>query len=174
MKKFAYLYEKALWLGMVIASSTILFIAVTIAMDVILRNLTFLSLPWVVEVAEYILFISTFLAAPWVLHIGAHVRVDFVVRYLPPKPCIIVNAIADFIGLTVCLFLLYYGAKTALEALAIKSLIFKQLVIPEWWLLSFIPVTGLFLTIEFLFRFSHHKKDWAEGHPQRESAKDGF
>jgi TRAP-type C4-dicarboxylate transport system permease small subunit len=162
MKKFVSLYEKALYLGMVLAGFTISFMAITISADVLLRNLTLLSLPWVVEVSEYILFIATFLAAPWVLHLEGHVRVDLVVRCLQPKPKMIVQAIADFISLTVCLFLLYYGAKSAWEAWVLKTIIFKQLVIPEWWLLSFIPVTGLFLTAELLCRFSHLFENGAE------------
>ncbi len=162
MKKFVYLYEKALHLGMVLACFTVLFMAITISADVLLRNLTLQSLPWVVEVSEYILFVSTFLAAPWVLRLGGHVRVDLVVRYLQPKPKMIVQAIADLFGLAVCLCLFYYGAKSAWEAWVLKSLIFKQLVIPEWWLLSFIPVTGLFLTAEFLCRISHIFKNGTE------------
>lgn len=147
------MYERLIWIGMSMGCVMLVFMAITVSADVVLRNLTQASLPWVVEVSEYMLFLSTFLAAPWVLRMGGHVRVDLVVRSLPRRAALVTQSFAELIGLVVCLFLLYYGARTAAEALRLGSLIFKQLVIPEWWLLSFIPITGLLLTVEFCFRF---------------------
>ena len=126
--------------------------ALLIAGDVALRSVNLGSLPWSVEVAEYILFTATFLAAPWVLQEGGHVRVDIVVRMLPAGWGSALDRLAAAIGLVVCGFLIYYGSGSAWEAYRLDSLIFKQLVVAEWWLLALIPVTGLLLGIEFLMR----------------------
>jgi len=152
MKKAYILYEKILTAGLILSGLLIFFMTVTVSADVILRNLNWTNLPWVVEVSEYILFIATFLAAPWVMHKDGHTRVDLVIRMLPLRAGTITRTIADCVALAVCLFLLYYGARTAIEALRLNTQIFKQLVVPEWWLYSVIPVTGLLLATEFLIR----------------------
>ena len=66
-------------------------IALTVTLDVGLRNLGWGNLPWLIEVAEYTLFVSTFLAAPWVLSLGAHVRVDVLVSALPRDAAVAVD-----------------------------------------------------------------------------------
>ncbi|HEJ83033.1 MAG TPA: TRAP transporter small permease [Desulfobacteraceae bacterium] len=173
MSRLKSLYEKTIFLGMAVACVMILFMAATVSMDVFSRNLGFGSLPWVVEVSEYLLFLTTFLAAPWVLSVGGHVRVDLVIDNLPRKAEPVVQAVADTIGLAVCLFLLYYGTRTALEALRLKTMIFKQLTIPEWWLFCFIPINGLLLTVGFLFRVLGLGRGKTETGEPAVTAKDG-
>jgi TRAP-type C4-dicarboxylate transport system permease small subunit len=152
MKRAYVLYEKLLTVGLILSGILIFFMTVTVSADVILRNLNWTNLPWVVEVSEYILFIATFLAAPWVMHKDGHTRVDLLTRMLPVRAGTVTRTIADCVALSVCLFLLYYGARVALEAFRLNTQIFKQLVVPEWWLYSVIPVTGILLTTEFLIR----------------------
>jgi len=129
-------------------------IALTVTLDVGLRNLGWGNLPWLIEVAEYTLFVSTFLAAPWVLSLGAHVRVDVLVSALPRDAAVAVDFLVDGIGLAIALVLLYFGFSAAADAHRIGSLIFKELVVPEWWLLSAIPVSAALLAIEFVFRIA--------------------
>jgi len=152
MQKIYAWYEKVLSAGLIIGCLAIFLMTVAVAADVILRNLKLANLPWVVEISEYILFLATFLAAPWVMHKDGHTRVDVVVRILPSKAGMLTAVIADCFALLICLFLLYYGARTAIEAIRLKSLIIKQLIVPEWWLFAIIPVSGLLLTVEFLCR----------------------
>ena len=152
MKNAYALYEKLLTAGIILSGILIFFMTATVSADVILRNLNWTNLPWVVEVSEYILFIATFLAAPWVMHKDGHTRVDLVIRMLPLRAGRFTRTAADCVALAVCLFLLYYGARTAVEALRLNTQIFKQLVVPEWWLYSVIPVTGLLLATEFFMR----------------------
>ena len=152
MQKIYAWYEKVLTAGLIIGCLGIFLMATLVSSDVILRNLKLANLPWVVEISEYILYLATFLAAPWVMHRDGHTRVDLVVRLLPARAGRTTQVIADCIALFICLFLLYYGARTAIEAIRLNSLIIKQLIVPEWWLFAIIPVTGLLLTIEFLWR----------------------
>jgi TRAP-type C4-dicarboxylate transport system permease small subunit len=86
------------------------------------------------------------------MHKDGHTRVDLVIRMLPQRAGSITRAIADCVAFAVCLFLLYYGSRVALEAFRLNTQILKQLVVPEWWLYSVIPVTGILLTTEFLIR----------------------
>lgn len=128
--------------------------ALLIGGDVLLRNLALGNLPWVIEVAEYLLYLATFAAAPWVLYHGGHVRVDLLVTQLPPRAGRLLELLTDTIGLAICLLLAWYGARAALEAQAIGALVFKELVLPEWPLLAVIPVAAGLLALEFVRRLA--------------------
>jgi TRAP-type C4-dicarboxylate transport system permease small subunit len=58
--------------------------AAAITFDVVARNLAVGSLPWILEVSEYVLPLATFLVAPWLLYRNEHVRLDIL---LGGRPC---------------------------------------------------------------------------------------
>ena len=152
-------YEWLLLAGLAAAGALLVGMALMISADVLLRALVGISLPWAVEVAEYILYLSTFFAAPWVLRQGAHVRVDLVVRLLPPPLAAHVDRIAALIGLAVCCVLFYYGFGAAWDAFTLGSLIFKHFVVPEWWLLAVLPLAAALLSVEFLRRLAAPERE---------------
>lgn len=152
MRMLHRIYEKLLVLSLILAALMIAFMAITVSADVILRNLEWGNLPWVVEISEYILFLATFLAAPWVMHQDGHTRVDVVIQLLPRKAAEAVMVAGDILVLAVCIFLLFYGLRTDWEAYRLNGIICKQLSVPEWWLLAAIPFCGLLLTGEFILR----------------------
>ena len=119
------------------------------------------GLPWVVEVSEYILFLSTFLAAPWVMHKEGHTRMDALIKLFPKKIGEIFRDVGNLFVMLVCLFMLVYGAQAAWEAFSLNAIIYKQLEIPEWWLLSIVPFCGFLLVSEFIFRVMH-KLGWGD------------
>ncbi|MHB8764073.1 MAG: TRAP transporter small permease [Deferrisomatales bacterium] len=127
-------------------------IAVGVTADVVLRNLGLGGLPWMAEMSENALYVSTFLAAPWVLSQGAHVRVDLVVNSVPRAVRRVLEIAADLLGVAVSLVFLWFGYSATAEAARLGSVIAKQLVIPEWWLLCFIPLSFLLMTVEFVLR----------------------
>ena len=126
--------------------------AFMVGADVLLRNLGLPSMPWLLEVVEYALFIVTFMVAPVVLHHGAHVRVDVVVSNLPENAARVVNFAADLIGLLATATLCWYGWRVTEAAFVRGELVFKELVIPEWWLLMFVPLGSALLVVEFTRR----------------------
>lgn len=127
-------------------------LVVLISADVLIRNIGIGNFPWVIEVVEYALFVATFLATPWVLHEGAHVRIDLLVTSVPPRIARALELAMDATGLAISLTFLYYGFAAALDAYRIGSLIFKELIVAEWWLLAVIPASMALLAIEFLAR----------------------
>ena len=60
-----------------------------ICADVLLRNVALIpgvdALPWSNELSETTLYLVTMLAAPWLLREGRHIRVDIVLRAIPPR-----------------------------------------------------------------------------------------
>jgi TRAP-type C4-dicarboxylate transport system permease small subunit len=129
-------------------------VALLVTMDVVLRNLGFGTLPWIVEVSEYSLPVGTFLTAPWLLHGNQHVRVEILLTSLPRGAARWLDQLADLIGLAGSLTLAWYGLKVIIDSRSIGSLIIKTLVFPEWWLFVPMPVAGVLLAIEFVRRMA--------------------
>jgi TRAP-type C4-dicarboxylate transport system permease small subunit len=154
MPKLLRWYEGLLGLGLALAGLMIVGMAAIVSADVLLREAGLPALPWNVEVSEYLLFLSTCLGAPWVLRRGAHVRMDVVIRAVPPAWARGMERTASAVGLAVSLVLFGYGCSAAWQARELGSLIFKQLVIPEWPLLAAIPAMSALLSVEFALRLA--------------------
>lgn len=133
--------------GLVIAA-----MAVLITLDVTLRNAGLANMPWLLELSEYALYVTTFIAAPWVLSLGSHVRVDLLTASVPRAAARVLEIIADLLGLAISAIMGWYGLRIVIDGIARGDLIYKEIVIPEWWLLVFIPFGCLLLAIEFLRR----------------------
>ena len=149
MGKIRIIYQQLLNLlgaagGLIIAG-----IAVGVTLDVVLRNIGISSFSWIIETAEYGLYVSTFLAAPWVLSKSGHVQVDLVVNGVPRPIAFLLKVCADIVGFVICIVLFWAGFTVTLEAARIGSMIIKELVVVEWHLLIFIPFAFILMSIEF-------------------------
>jgi TRAP-type C4-dicarboxylate transport system permease small subunit len=136
----------------VISAVLIGIVAVLVTVDVVMRNLGFGNLPWILEVSEYALPAATFLTAPWLLHNNQHVRVEILVSAVPRAAARWFDLLADLIGLAVSLGLVWYGIRIIADSRGIGALVIKTLVFPEWWLFVPLPVGGGLLAIEFVRR----------------------
>lgn len=145
-------YRKLLSLSGLLAGALVAGMALGVTVDVVSRNLGFGGLPWMIEVTEDALYVATFLAAPWVLSLGAHVRVDLLLNVVPSATGRVMEILADLCGLGVSLAFVWFGYDATADAARIGSVIAKQLVIPEWWLLCVIPLSFLLMTVEFVLR----------------------
>ena len=91
-----------------------------ICADVLLRNVRIvpgvLGVAWANEVSEAMLYLITMLTAPWLLRQGQHIRVDIVLRAVPPRLGWYSNGSADLLGLACCLLIAWYGARAALAS----------------------------------------------------------
>jgi TRAP-type transport system small permease protein len=127
-----------------------------ICADVFLRNVRVVpgvaGLAWSAEISEAMLFLVTLLTAPWLLRRGQHIRVDIVLRAVPPRVGWLFEWAVDILGLACCATIFWYSARAAFASFKAGSLSIKTLVTPEWWLLSVLPVAFACLTLEMLFR----------------------
>jgi TRAP-type C4-dicarboxylate transport system permease small subunit len=123
--------------------------ALAITLDVIARNVGLGTLPWILEVSEYVLPLATFLAAPWLLYRNEHVRLDVLLSAFPR-----LGVLSNLVGLAVCGVLVVYGVRTILNSAAQGSMVFKSVVFPEWWLYAPVPLCFALLSIEFLRRLA--------------------
>lgn len=139
--------------GLALFGCVVLFaMMVVICVDVGMRNLDLGSLAWANEVCEYALYLMVFLAAPWLLRLGRHVRMDMVLKALPPALAWAVEWVIDLACLVICVMLAWSGLTILLASHAQGNIVIKAVVFPEWWSLVPLPVTFLLLAIEFLFR----------------------
>ena len=128
--------------------------ALAVTLDVIARNAGWGAFPWILEVSEYVLPLATFLAAPWLLVESQHVRLDVMLRVLPPRGARALELAANVGGLAISAVLTAYGFAACVDSARQGALVIKSVVFPEWWLYA--PFTACFalLAVEFLRRIS--------------------
>jgi TRAP-type transport system small permease protein len=123
--------------------------ALAITLDVVGRNVGLGSLPWILEVSEYVLPIATFLVAPWLLRRNEHVRLDILLRAWPR-----LGHVTNVFGLAVSAVLVLYGVRTILNSADQGAMVFKSVVFPEWWLYAPVPLCFSLLAVEFVRRLA--------------------
>lgn len=126
--------------------------SVLVTIDVLTRNLSIDLVPASVEISEYMLMVATFVAAPWLLYKGGHIRIDVLVNQCPPAGQKILAVLTNLIGGLVCAVLAYQSLLVMLDLQHQQSLVFKELVFPEWWLSMPLLLGSTLLTVEFIRR----------------------
>ena len=152
MSRFSDLYGRLLD-GMIVAACLLL-LAITflIGLDVLLRNVGADGIAASNELSEDGLYLITMLAAPGLLRRGQHIRVDIVLRMVPPNLGWAMEWLGDVTGLACSLFFVWYGARATAASYFAGSLSIKTLIFPEWWMLAPTPVCFFLVSVEFLFR----------------------
>jgi TRAP-type C4-dicarboxylate transport system permease small subunit len=136
-----------------VAALALLAMVGLVTADIVLRNLARTGFSWANEITEYALYLITLLTAPWLLRRGQHVRIDMMLVVAPPRLAWLMEALADIVGLTACLVLVWYGSVMTAQSARLGSLTIKNLVFPEWWLLAPLPACFGLLALEFVLRF---------------------
>jgi TRAP-type transport system small permease protein len=131
-------------------AALILVMAAVVTADVIGRNLSIFAVPWSAELSEYGLYLSAILIAPWLLRRGQHISVNVLVDALPARAGHIIVVASDLLCAAVSGILAWYAFLATLRSYSDGSLVIKNIVFPEWWVL--VPLTVVFavLTLEFL------------------------
>ncbi len=127
-------------------------LALVVVLDIFVRNLGLAKWPWLNEITEYLLTISTFGGAPWVLRQSAHVNVDVVLRLLPRAVAFHATRLSYLLGLVISGLVTWLAITAARDSYSIGSMVFKNLVFPEWWMM--VPVIWCFglCSLEFFLR----------------------
>jgi len=152
---------------MLLASAMVLIMTLLIGTDVGLRNAGLGGVAWSNEASEYMLYLITLLSAPWLLRQGKHIRIDIVLRALPPRVGWTLEWVGDLLGLLCSLYFVWYGMKVLVASYLAGSISIKTLIIPEWWLLAPMPLAFVAVSIEFVFRM--HRLARAERTPRSDA-----
>lgn len=168
-------YGRALGALALLGCALLLVLMAVIVVDVALRNIAVPGLPrglaWSNEVSELLLYLITMCVAPWLLRQGQHIRVDIVLRALPPRVAWGLEWAGDTLGLACCLLLAWFGAQAAWASRAAGALNIRTLVTPEWWALAPLPFVFLLLSVEMVFRMVRLAR--AEPGPRRDAVSSG-
>jgi len=145
--------------ALALAGCAVLFaMMVVICLDVLLRNVRivpgWLGIAWANEATEYALYLITVLVAPWLLRQGQHIRIDIVLRVLPPRLAWYCEWLCDFAALACCVVMAFAAWKATASSMAIGAMVVKTLAFPEWWLLAPLQVCFALLAIEIVFRMA--------------------
>ena len=124
-------------------------LALLICLDIASRQTAGFSMPWSLDVAEYLLYLITFLAAPWVLTSGGHITVDLVVTRLAPPARRRAYRSANAVGAVASLLLFWFACRVWWRSFSEGTLVYETLVFPEWWLFSAAPPVFLLLAAIF-------------------------
>lgn len=150
-------YDRIIDALAVISAVGIAMIAILVSADVLLRNTGLPTIPWQVEVSEYIQYGVTFLGAPWVLRLGGHVRVDMLLSAVGPVRAFLLEILADILGLFASLVLFGYGIYTVYLTWRDNQLQIKMLTVPEWIIFLVVVVSGFLLVTEFIRRLRRER-----------------
>ena len=135
-----------------VAGVLLALLALLICVDIAGRQTDGFSMPWSLDVAEYLLYLITFLAAPWVLVTGGHITVDLVVARLGPSARRGANRSANAIGAVASLVLFWFACRVWWRSFDDGTLVYETFVFPEWWLFSAAPPVFALLAAIFLRR----------------------
>jgi len=152
MKRIMEIYGKFVEVLGLTVGALVGMIAIMISLNILLRLIGIQTIEWVNEMAEYALYVSAFIAAPWVLRLGQHIRIDILSNILPRKAAFYLERFVDLLGLAICLTIAYYGTIATISAYESGSAIYKNMIVPEWPVLAFIPLSFFMLSIEFILR----------------------
>ncbi len=135
-----------------VAGALLCVLALLISLDIASRQTAGFSMPWSLDVAEYLLYLITFLAAPWVLVSGGHITVDLVVARLAPPARRRADLLANAIGAAASLLLFWFACRVWWRSFRDGTLVYETFVFPEWWLFSAAPPVFLLLAAIFVRR----------------------
>jgi TRAP-type C4-dicarboxylate transport system permease small subunit len=139
--------------------------AVAISVDVITRNLGVGAISWLNEAAEYVQYSAAFLGVPWVLRLGAHVRVDIILRAAPPRLTTVLEILANLFGVAISAILLYFTVAVGRASWSSDALVIRSFVFPEWWIFALLAFSAVLLFVEFLRRLVAELSRLGSGQP---------
>jgi len=152
------------WLVRILCVLAVLVIAIMalgVSAEVILRMFNFPSIMGLIELTEYGLFISTFFMAPHLLRTNEYVRVDIAMSRAGPATARIVEYFVLGAIITVCVITGAISTSMLIASIRAGTLIFKDLIIPQWWLDWIIPLTSLVLGLQALEMLVAHARSTA-------------
>lgn len=152
MQLLSEAYGRLLDALLLAACFLLLGITILIGLDVLLRNIGLGGIPPSNELSEDALYLITILAAPGLLRRGQHIRIDILLRAIPPRIAWACEWIGDAVGIVCCLYFFWYGLRVTVASYSAGAISIKTLVMPEWWIFVPMPLCFLLVAIEFVFR----------------------
>ncbi|MFP4037852.1 MAG: TRAP transporter small permease [Desulfobacteraceae bacterium] len=155
----------------VLSGAILLFSITSVIVDVVFRLLyKQFSLPWVVEVNEYLLFALTFLSSVWCLRRGGHIRIDFIYELFSQRKQAFLSTMTSVMGAAACLLFSVYGGYATWFSYVKGTHFFKFLKVPKYAFTLVICICAFMLAVEFVLLA---RKEWTAFRAMKESSGEG-
>ncbi len=136
--------------GLAVCSGIVIFTAfLMIVFDVTIRILGFQPPAYTIAVVEYILLYFTMLAAPWLVRQKAHVFIDAMTQFLPPRVKKVTAKFVYCVCIASALTYCYFSFGLLVENYQMGSLDVRGIDLPQWSLFAPMPPCFLLVAIEF-------------------------
>lgn len=152
MKRLLAILDSTMNAMIFLAGLLLVFIMLSVCLDVIMRY--FLDRPqvWVTEVIECLLLYITFLGSAWLLREEGHIKVDVVLNRVGRRTGALFGIISSIIGLFVSFTLTVYGFRLTWDYFLRGTYTPTALEIPVSAIIIIIPVGSFVLLLEFVRR----------------------
>lgn len=152
MKRILAIFDAVMKAMTFLAGLMLVFIMLTVCLEVILRY--FLNRPqiWVTEVTECLLLYITFLGSAWLLQQEGHVKVDIILNRLKPRMVALLGIFSSLVGVFVSLTLTVYGFSVTWDYFQRGMYTPTAMEIPVSAIIVIIPVGSLVLLVQFMRR----------------------
>jgi C4-dicarboxylate transporter DctQ subunit len=164
--KLGRVYDCIIDIAAALAGVMIIFLMLSVSLEVALRYFFARPTSWVVEIAGYILLYIPFLIAAWVLRGEGHVTMDLLLNCLNPKTRSLLNAITSVLSAIICLILTWFGLRSSMFFHSVNYKTPTILMLPKGLITAIVFIGFFLLSIQFLRRAYSHMKIW-QGMGQR-------
>jgi TRAP-type C4-dicarboxylate transport system permease small subunit len=151
ISKARSIFDKVLDIGAVGAAVLIIFIMLSICIEVVLRRVGHPQV-WEIEITEYCLLYITFLGTAWLLKSEGHVKVDIITNAISSKAQAWLGIITSVIGSAMSIYLVVWGIKVTWVYFQRGVVQCTPLLTPTWIVLIVIPLGSIPLFVQFLRR----------------------
>ncbi len=132
----------------VFCGTALLMTAIILFVNVMLRYFFKASTSWAEELIKYMMVWIAFIGASICVRREAHVRIDILFSYLPPKVGKVLNMGVYLISLCFCMAMVWYGYKMTVFSMEFQQLS-PALQIPMWIPYLSIPIGFALMTLRF-------------------------
>ena len=139
-------------------------IVATIAIEVLRRFGLAYSSIWGEEIARYAFIYLVWIGAAAAVHDRAHIRIDVLLHYLPPRGKAVLYIFGDLVMLAVALLALYFSIETVLTSIKFGS-VTHGLRIEQAWFLAAVPIGFALITLRLLGSLLRDFRHLREGQP---------
>jgi len=160
VKKMGMVYDRIIDAAVLLAGIMVVFLMLSVSLEVALRYFWGRPTSWVGEIAGYILLYIPFLVAAWVLKRDGHVKMDLLLERLDPKTQCLLNVITSVTSAAICLVLTWFGLRSSLYFYNLNYKTPTVLMLPKALIIGIIFVGCFLLSIQFLRRAYGYWKDW--------------
>lgn len=147
-----HIFNQILNISLAVSVSMILFMAVSITYQVILREVTGASVIWINDIVEYTLLWSTMLGSAYVLREGKHIEMDFFVSIFGNRIRLIARLATSITGFVLTSILSVASLFTVMDDYERGVMVVKTIVFPRYIVLAPVLLGLLLLAIQFFFR----------------------